>query len=95
MDSMEAMDHIEKMFLSINESIWLPQWSFDFWIIPYLIGKGISTDQFKDFMSSAHRMLALEIATVPASQKASRQHEYLESMVARTRYWQKRKAVDS
>ena len=34
MDSLEAMDHIERMFLTIEESVWLPQWSFDFWIDP-------------------------------------------------------------
>src|SRR5689334_7058325 len=26
MESMEAMDHIEKMFLTVNETLWLPQW---------------------------------------------------------------------
>ena len=30
MDSLDAMDHIDRLFLTINESVWLPQWSFDF-----------------------------------------------------------------
>ena len=30
MDSMAAMDHIDRMFLEIKESVLLPQWSFDF-----------------------------------------------------------------
>jgi radical SAM PhpK family P-methyltransferase len=46
MDSIAAMGHIERMFLEVDESLWLPQWSFDFWIIPYLIGKGLSAERF-------------------------------------------------
>lgn len=87
MDSLEAMDHIDRMFLSIDESVWLPQWSFDFWIIPYLLGKGVSFDDFRDFMSPAHKMLALEIASVPAHEKASLQQKYLDQMVASARRW--------
>ena len=87
MDSLEAMDHINRMFLTIKESLWLPQWSFDFWIIPYLIGKGISTAQFKEFMAQAHNMLTLEIASVPEQQKRSQQKKYLQNMVAGAKNW--------
>ncbi len=88
MDSLEAMDHIDKMFLTIKESLWLPQWSFDFWTIPYLIGKGISLDLFRELMQSAHQMLTLEIASVPDYQKHLLQQEYLQQMVAAARNWQ-------
>jgi len=81
MDSLEAMDHIDKMFLSIEESTWLPQWSFDFWSIPYLLGKGIGFPQFKRLMTAAHQLLRLEIASVPEEQKRVVQQEYLQSMV--------------
>lgn len=81
MDSLEAMDHIDKMFLSIEDSNWLPQWSFDFWAIPYLLGKGIGFTQFKRLMSSAHQLLRLEIASVPEEQKRVAQQEYLQSML--------------
>ena len=87
MDSMEAMDHIDRMFLEINESVWLPQWSFDFWIIPYLMGKGISRERFRDFMTTAHRMLTLEIASVPAQQKKSLQRNYLRTLVQTAQTW--------
>jgi len=87
MDSMEASDHIERMFLTINESLWLPQWSFDFWIIPYLIGKGISYGQFKDFMHSADKLLALEIASVPKHQKINMQQDNLQAMVKMAESW--------
>jgi anaerobic magnesium-protoporphyrin IX monomethyl ester cyclase len=81
MDSLDAMDHIDKMFLSIEESTWLPQWSFDFWSIPYLLGKGIGLTPFTRLMTAAHQLLRLEIASVPAERKSVVQQEYLQSMV--------------
>jgi radical SAM PhpK family P-methyltransferase len=81
MDSLEAMDHIDRMFLTVEESLWLPQWSFDFWIIPYLMGKGVSTERFRKFMAPAHKLLALNIASVPAHQKQRLQEKYVSSMV--------------
>jgi p-methyltransferase len=87
MDSLEAMDHIDRMFLTVKESTWLPQWSFDFWIIPYLLGKGISLEQFKNFMTDAHSLLALEIASVPRDQKRVAQQKHLASMVDGAKNW--------
>jgi radical SAM PhpK family P-methyltransferase len=87
MDSLEAMDHIDKMFLKVSESIWLPQWSFDFWIIPYLLGKGVTFSMFKKFMSIASEMLKLEIASVSDLQKRAMQQEYLQNMVSLVRKW--------
>jgi p-methyltransferase len=69
MDSQTSMDHIDRMFLTIDESLWLPQWSFDFWIIPYLIGRGISAERFKDFMTLATKMLKMEIAFLTEEKK--------------------------
>ena len=87
MDSMEAMDHIDRMFLEVEESVWLPQWSFDFWIIPYLMGKGISLDRFREFMTSAHRLLTLEIDSIPSQQKTMLQRDYFQSLVHSARTW--------
>ena len=75
------MDQIDRVFLTVKESLWLPQWSFDFWTIPYLIGRGISLPQFKELMTLAHKLLALEIASVPSANKSSMQQEYLQAMV--------------
>jgi hypothetical protein len=69
------------MFLGIKESQWLPQWSFDFWIIPYLMGKGIGKEKFKRFMTAANKMLAMEIASVSPQQKHVLQQDYLQEMV--------------
>jgi len=81
MDSLSAMDQIDQMFLRVRESIWLPQWSFDFWIVPYLMGRGMSLDQFKSFMSQAHNLLALEIAAVPKDDKKTAQTDLLNTMM--------------
>ena len=87
MDSLTAMDHIEKIFLSVSDSIWLPQWSFDFWIIPYILGKGLTFDQFRGFMKQAHKLLALDIAYIPEGEKMIRQQEYLLSLVSEAKTW--------
>jgi p-methyltransferase len=87
MDSIAAMGHIERMFLEIDESLWLPQWSFDFWIIPYLIGKGISAERFKTFMTMAHKLLALEIASVSGPGKEALQQQYLSRGVEAAARW--------
>ena len=87
MDSLEAMDHIDRLFLTIDQSIWLPQWSFDFWIIPYLIGKGLTFDSFNSFMRQAHQMLSLEIASVPDRQKEKIQSQCMDAIVQGARSW--------
>jgi radical SAM PhpK family P-methyltransferase len=93
MESLEAMDHIDRMFLTIDESIWLPQWSFDFWTIPYLNGRGISLDHFKAFMTEAQKMLRLEIASVPNNKKELVQKECLARMVDGAKQWRTRTAA--
>jgi p-methyltransferase len=87
MDSLEAMDHIDRLFLTITESKWLPQWSFDFWIIPYLTGRGVTVDQFGQFMSAANRLLALEIASVPESEISAARQQHFETMLESLRRW--------
>jgi len=87
MDSLAAMDHIDRLFLTMKDSIWLPQWSFDFWIIPYLLSKGITIEQFREFMALAHKLLAMEIAYVPEREKSARQQEYILGLVRLAREW--------
>ena len=87
MDSMEAMNHIDRMFLTVNDSLWLPQWSFDFWSIPYLLGRGISFDQLKGFMALSQKLLTLEIASVPPDRKRAMQQDHLGNMVDMAKGW--------
>jgi Fe-S oxidoreductase len=87
MTSLEAMDHIDRMFLTIKESVWLPQWSFDFWFIPYALGKGIPINEFKKFVSHANKLLSMEIAAYDADGKSRMQKRYLSEMVDMARKW--------
>lgn len=87
MDSLAAMDHIDRLFLTTKDSIWLPQWSFDFWIIPYLLGKGITKDQFREFMAQAHKLLAMEIASLAEHEKSARQREVMLSLIRLAKEW--------
>lgn len=87
MSSHEAMNHIEKIFLSVNESTWLPQWSFDFWVIPYLTGRGISVPRFKQFMTLANKLLGVEFAHLPEAQKKAMQQRDLSAMLETVRNW--------
>lgn len=87
MDSLEAMDHIDRIFLSVDESLWLPQWSFDFWIIPYLVGRGISPERFRQFMALADRLLATGIAYVPEPQKRAMQQQDMRGLVEAVKGW--------
>jgi p-methyltransferase len=82
MESLEAMDHIDRLFLSVSESLWLPQWSFDFWIIPYLFGRGLRRDDFGACMRHAHELLRLEIAGMDGPGKAVLQQRHLDALRA-------------
>lgn len=88
MSSLEAMDHIERMFLTIQESVWLPQWSFDFWFIPYIMGKGVTLDQFEGFVRHANKLLAADIASVPPLEKRRIYNTYLKTMIEGVQLWQ-------
>jgi radical SAM PhpK family P-methyltransferase len=87
MSSLEAMDHIDRMFLTVKESVWLPQWSFDFWFIPYALGKGIPLDEFKKFVSHAGKLLAAEIAYCSDEEKKQIQEKYLQQMTDLAKKW--------
>jgi radical SAM PhpK family P-methyltransferase len=93
MNSREAMELIEQLFLSISESAWLPQWSFDFWILPYLLGRNISIEKIKEFVAIANQLLALEIAGTPSQEKYSKQRKYLDRLLKAVPAWYASEAV--
>ncbi len=84
------MDHIERMFFEVDveTSLWMPQWSFDFWFIPYLLGKGITLAQLKEFMIAANQLLRLEMgpARAPADKQRA-QVDPLRSLVGAVSDW--------
>jgi anaerobic magnesium-protoporphyrin IX monomethyl ester cyclase len=49
MDSRTACELIEKIFLSIENSIWLPEDGFEMWSVYYLQRRGLSVEQIKAF----------------------------------------------
>lgn len=50
MDCQTACDLIDKMFLSIEHSIWMPQNGFEQWSTFYLQRRGMSFDQVRSFL---------------------------------------------
>jgi radical SAM PhpK family P-methyltransferase len=50
MDSQTACELIDKMFVSIKGSVWLPQNGFEQWSTFYLQRKGMSMEQIKTFL---------------------------------------------
>jgi radical SAM PhpK family P-methyltransferase len=49
MDWEEASEMVEHMYKTIDSSIVVPGYMFDFWSIPYLLGNGMSMDHVKAF----------------------------------------------
>lgn len=87
MASAEAVSHIESMFLGIEQSTWLPQWSFDFWILPYLLGRGLSLDQIRQFVRTADELLALQIRGAPNGNGVEPQRRAIEALTDRAAEW--------
>ena len=87
MDSLEGMEHIERLFLTLDGPTWLPQWSFDFWILPYFQGLGISLPQLRDQLRLAHKALALEVADLSREEHDGMQAQILGEMVRNARSW--------
>jgi radical SAM PhpK family P-methyltransferase len=89
MNSAQAMDYIDQIFLSVTESTWLPIWSFDFWFIPYILGKGIRLEQFNEFVAQANKMMALNIIShVPDYQKQKIKQDAFRNLVNVVGEWQ-------
>jgi anaerobic magnesium-protoporphyrin IX monomethyl ester cyclase len=52
LDFRAASGHVEEMFLSISNSLWLPQQGFEVWSLFYLQRKGFSLAQIKGFVGA-------------------------------------------
>ena len=55
MDSMKASDLVENTFFNVKNSIWIPQYNFDFDMFWHLYHRGISIDQIREFLESFNR----------------------------------------
>jgi anaerobic magnesium-protoporphyrin IX monomethyl ester cyclase len=61
MDSAAACDLVDELFLSIKNSLWLPQWGFEFWSLFYLQRWGMSREQVKSFVRSFNAVIRNEL----------------------------------
>ena len=61
MDWEQGCDMVLKLFGGVRNSTWLPMYDFDFWILPYLQGKGLSLEQIKKFVNACGDLLSMEI----------------------------------
>jgi len=57
MDWKQATAAVDRMYRTITSSTILPLYMFDFWSLPYLVGKGISLPKVKAFTERAQPML--------------------------------------
>jgi radical SAM PhpK family P-methyltransferase len=52
MDSKTACDLVDKIFFTIRDSVWVPQYNFEFDHMVHLIHRGMSIRQAKDFLKA-------------------------------------------
>ena len=57
MDWREACELVDEVYRLVRGPIILPEHMFDFWSIPYLLGRGISKRSVIDFVRAAHPLL--------------------------------------
>jgi radical SAM PhpK family P-methyltransferase len=86
MDSGHAVEQVERVRLTVRGSLWLPQWSFDFWFIPYALGKGLSLEDFHRFMTSVDRLQRLQVGGAEGA-AADAERAILDELVRDARAW--------
>jgi radical SAM PhpK family P-methyltransferase len=57
MDWRRATEHLQQMYKTITGPHILPGYMFDFWSIPYLMGKGVTVAQIESFVATAQEIL--------------------------------------
>jgi anaerobic magnesium-protoporphyrin IX monomethyl ester cyclase len=63
MSSLQACDWIERMFLEIRNSEWLPQFGFEQWSTFYLARKGMTRPQVASFVRSFNALIGHRIVS--------------------------------
>jgi p-methyltransferase len=57
MDIDGAVDACDELFADVDGSLWMPGYNFDFWALPYLIGKGITMPEIIEFHRLARQIM--------------------------------------
>ncbi|MBY3203469.1 PhpK family radical SAM P-methyltransferase [Rhizobium laguerreae] len=72
MDVKEACRWIDRVFLEVDQSVWLPQFGFEPWSLYYLLRKGMSRTQIRNFVECFNRGVRHRIET--GSSEYPKQH---------------------
>lgn len=67
MDASGACDATEHVFNSVTGSLWMPMWNFDFWALPYLLGRGFTREEIIKFHELAFGLMQLNDRTDPTA----------------------------
>jgi p-methyltransferase len=59
MDVTGACDAMDAIFANVTDSLWMPLYNFDFWSVPYLLGKGLQMDQVVKFHTLGRDLMRL------------------------------------
>jgi p-methyltransferase len=70
MSSDEALDAADEMFESVTGSAWMPVNGLDFWGVPYLMGKGMTSAQIVALLDLAKPLTAADALRKPTSPAA-------------------------
>ncbi|MFI7020082.1 PhpK family radical SAM P-methyltransferase [Streptomyces sp. NPDC050164] len=62
MDSHQAADAADTLFRQVTGSVWMPGYNYDFWAVPYLLGKGLTMRQLIDFHTNVSALLPYNAA---------------------------------
>jgi radical SAM PhpK family P-methyltransferase len=68
----QACDAADIMFREVSGPTWLPGYNYDFWSLPYLLGKGFSLDQITRFLKTVQELLPFNGKQLTSSQTIER-----------------------
>jgi radical SAM PhpK family P-methyltransferase len=70
MNSHQAAEAADELFRAVTGSVWMPGYNYDFWAVPYLLGKGLTMAQVVEFHRLVSSLMPFNAAP-PATRAAS------------------------
>lgn len=67
MTSDEVAAHCDALFDQVRSTTWLPLYDFDFWSVPYLLGKGMSIETLVESLRLSQQVMKTENHTANAA----------------------------
>jgi hypothetical protein len=62
MNTHTAGDAADSLFRDVTGSVWMPGYNYDFWAIPYLLGKGMSVRNIVRFQEAVRDLMCFNSA---------------------------------